>query len=256
MSMETVLSGEPGRRVVRIGDRVYRRTGWWTPAVHALLRHLEACGFRYSPRVIGIDGQGREILSYIAGSSGAQGWVRVVGDGGLARFARLLRAYHDAVRTFEPPAGVEWAWTDGAVSEGEIVCHGDFGPWNVVWRGDHPVGILDWDFVGPGPAIDDVAYALEYSIPFRDDQTAVRWLDYERPPDRRRRIQVFAEAYGLETTAGLVDQVARRQRLTIARVRVLGARGLQPQATWLTGGFLGELEARVGWTEHHRAVFE
>lgn len=84
----------------------------------------------------------------------------------------------------------------------------------------------------------------------------MRWLGYERPPDRRRRLQVFAQAYGLETTAGLVDQVARRQRLTIARVRVLGARGLQPQATWLTSGFLDELEARAGWTERHRAVFE
>lgn len=77
-----------------------------------------------------------------------QGWARVVSDGGLARFARLLRAYHDAVRTFEPPAGAEWAWTDATLSEGEIVCHGDFGPWNLVWRGDDPVGILDWDVAG------------------------------------------------------------------------------------------------------------
>ena len=23
------------------------------------------------------------------------------------------------------------------------VCHGDFGPWNVVWNGPAPVGILD-----------------------------------------------------------------------------------------------------------------
>ena len=43
-----VLKDEPGREVVRIGDRVYRPAGPWTPAVQALLRHLEGAGFPYS----------------------------------------------------------------------------------------------------------------------------------------------------------------------------------------------------------------
>ncbi|MFJ9104066.1 phosphotransferase [Streptomyces sp. NPDC102405] len=25
----------------------------------------------------------------------------------------------------------------------EAICHGDFGPWNVVWKGHRPVGIID-----------------------------------------------------------------------------------------------------------------
>jgi hypothetical protein len=52
---------------VRIGDTVRRRSGRWTPAVHALLRHLESVGFDAAPRVLGVDGQGREVLSYIEG---------------------------------------------------------------------------------------------------------------------------------------------------------------------------------------------
>ncbi len=244
------------RRVVRVGDRVYRPTGWWTPPVHRLLHHLQDAGFSCAPRVLGLDGQGREILTHIPGRSGRHGWAAIVDDRGLASFARLLRAYHEAVRSFRPPADAAWACTDAPLGAGELVCHGDFGPWNLVWRGRRPVGILDWDLAGPGPPMDDVAYALAYGVPFRDDQTALRWLGYDRPPDRRHRIEVFAQAYGLPSTAGLVDQVAHRQRLDLVRVRTLAQRGLQPQASWVAAGFLDEPAARAAWTEQHRGVFE
>ena len=256
MDDEAILKDEPERPVVRVGDTVRRRTGPWTPAVHAVLRHLEAVGFPYAPRVLGLDEQSREVLSYIEGDSGPDGWAAVVPEEGLASFARLLRSYHDAVRTFRCPAGAVWAFGVGAPAAGEVVCHNDFGPWNVVWRGGQPVGLLDWDFAGPGPAIDDVAYALEYAAPFRDDEEAVRWLRYDRAPDRRRRVAVFAAAYGLPSTGGLVDHVARRQRLDAARVKLLAARGLEPQATWVAEGLLGQLEQRASWTECHRHLFE
>ena len=41
--------------VVRVGDTVRRPVGRWTPAVHSLLRHLEAVGFEGAPRVLGFD---------------------------------------------------------------------------------------------------------------------------------------------------------------------------------------------------------
>ena len=47
---------------MRVGDTVRRPTGPWTPAIHALLRHLEHRGFDGAPRLHGIDEQGREIL--------------------------------------------------------------------------------------------------------------------------------------------------------------------------------------------------
>jgi hypothetical protein len=251
---ETELQSDEHRRIVRVGDTVRRPAGWWTPAVHALLQHLQDVGFRYSPRPGGIDPEGREVLSYITGESGATGWHRVHGEKGLRRFAILLREYHEAVRGFRPRPHAEWAVPPA--DPRELICHNDFGPWNVVYDGDDPVGVLDWDLAAPGPRRNDVAYALEYVVPFRDDAAALSWHHFSEVPDRRRRLEVFAEAYGLTTTAGLVDDVIARQRLTVAHVGELAARGLEPQVTWSADGTLDGSRQLVAWAEEHRELFE
>jgi phosphotransferase family enzyme len=251
-----VLKEQYGRQVIRVGGRVLRSAGWWTPAVHELLNHLQDRGFRYSPRVLPTEERSLETLSYISGEAGAIGWARVVDLDGLRQFARLLRRYHDAVKGFRPRAASIWATADRPLGPGEIICHGDFGPWNVVWRKGRPVGILDWDFAGPGRPIDDVAYALEYCAPFRDDDSAMRWLGYSRPPDRRRRIEVFFDGYGGDVPPDIVDQVASRQLLDISRVAQLAVRGVEPQATWVATGLMDELHRRARWTVEHRELFD
>ncbi|MFD0578689.1 phosphotransferase family protein [Dactylosporangium darangshiense] len=153
-----------------------------------------------------------------------------------------------------PPAG--WAAHAGAVGAGELICHGDFGPWNLVWRGSRPVGILDWDYAWPAPPIHDVAYALEYVAPFRDDHTCLRWLGYTAPPDRRRRMRLFAEAYGLSSTAGLVDEVIAQQRAVWQRARRLATQGRQPQVAWRESGVLDAAVERIRWSRANRHLFE
>lgn len=234
-------------------DTVRRPAGWWTPAVQALLGHLQDVGFAYSPRPGGIDNDGREVLSYIAGESGATGWHRIHDEQGLHRFATLLREYHDAVANFHPSPDLEWAISPSEPRE--VMCHNDFGPWNIVYDGNEPVGIIDWDFAAPGPRKHDVAYALEYAVPFRDDATTRSWHHFTEVPNRRVRLEVFADAYGLSSTTELVDDVIDRQRLTIAHVEQLAARGLEPQATWSRDGTLDESRRLVAWTEAHRGLF-
>lgn len=84
--------------------------------------------------------------------------------------ARLLRDYHQAVAGFCAEDDGPWAAAAAPAGAGEVVCHGDFGPRNLVWRGCRPVGIVDWDYAWPARAVHDVAYALEYVAPFRDDR--------------------------------------------------------------------------------------
>ena len=106
---EIPLLGGNTSTVVRVGDTVRRNVGPWTPSVHALLRHLEAVGFAGAPRVLGIDDQGREVLTLLAGEVARRPWPPVVRQRrGIVALARLLRAYHDAVSGFVPPPDAEW----------------------------------------------------------------------------------------------------------------------------------------------------
>jgi hypothetical protein len=52
-----------------VDGSVRRPVGDWTPSVHNLLRHLERQRLEGAPRVLGIDDQGREMLSYLDGQT-------------------------------------------------------------------------------------------------------------------------------------------------------------------------------------------
>lgn len=252
---ETSLRNNKHRTIVRIGNTVHRPAHWWTPGVHDLLKYLEKVGFPYSPRVMGFDEEGREILTYIEGESGREGWFKIHSDEGLANFAKLLKSYHDVVADYEPPADAEWAYSPNVLKPGEILCHGDFGPWNIAWDGDKPIGILDWDFVLPAKPTYDIFYALEYSAPFRDDDATLNWHHFSIVPDRKRRIQIFLEAYGADIS-NIVDGVAQVQRQGITHVKHLADRGLQPQMDWVKDGTLEEVEKQAKWSETNRRLFE
>jgi hypothetical protein len=78
---------------------VRRTAGPHSPLVHALLTHLESVGFEGAPRFLGIDGSGREVLSYIDGIDGEvagrpRPWI--ADETRLASIGRLVRAYDDA----------------------------------------------------------------------------------------------------------------------------------------------------------------
>lgn len=67
--VEKRLDGGNTGAAVRVGRTVRRSAGPWTPAVHALLLHLARNGFPGSPRPLGIDSQGREILTFLEGET-------------------------------------------------------------------------------------------------------------------------------------------------------------------------------------------
>ena len=47
------------------------------------------------------------------------------------------------------------------------ICHGDFGPWNLVWRDGLPVAVIDFDNAYAGDPADDVGYALRFFVELR-----------------------------------------------------------------------------------------
>ncbi len=208
------------------------------PAALALLHHLEACGFEGAPRVLGFDAHGREILEYISGRVPwpAQHHELLGTDEAMHRSGRLLREFHDAVRTFVPPPGAPWRsperaddsarWVD---HRGTIICHNDATAWNLV-IGDDRWAFIDWDFAGPRPFIWDVAYALIGLIPLGDDLTAQGWAE---PPPVIRRILAFTDGYGLETVdrQRVVPALLTRIESSYTHLQRNASAGTEP---WLT----------------------
>ncbi|MEX1253348.1 MAG: phosphotransferase [Dehalococcoidia bacterium] len=217
---EIALPGGTHGPVVRVGDTVRRISRPSTPAVHSVLRHLEAKGFDGSPRALGFDEQGREVLSFVAGEVGLPIRERVLpvhvrDETTLAGVARLLRGLHDATLDFLPPADAAWASLVGGPRSGEVICHNDVGPYNTVFVDGHPTAFIDWDEAAPAPRLWDVAYALYRFVPFLPDEIC-SLIGWPEPPDRARRTQLFCDAYGLEQRSGLMETAERRVDSMIA----------------------------------------
>ncbi|HEX5292664.1 MAG TPA: hypothetical protein VFX25_27660 [Streptosporangiaceae bacterium] len=91
-----LLGGDVTEGVVRVGDTVRRPLNPNSALIHALLRHLEAAGFRGAPRFLGIDAAGRAVLSYIEGEVAGRPPPPWIGDEDrMTSVARLVRAYGD-----------------------------------------------------------------------------------------------------------------------------------------------------------------
>jgi hypothetical protein len=159
--------------IVRRGDRLLRPVGPWSPAVHEYLRYLEGAGFDGSPRVLGLQDD-REVLTFIEGAVAVDP-QREPGHGHrLPPYARtdralrgagdLLRQLHAAASGFQP-AFTRYRNHPRPARLGEIISHGDLGPWNTVYRDGIPVAFIDWDSAGPVSPLADLADAAWTFVP-------------------------------------------------------------------------------------------
>lgn len=176
--------------VVRVGQTVRRPMGPASTAIHAFLRHLEDEGFRGSPRILGIDQRGREVLTFHPGTTIWPDRAELVGtDDTLLRIASLARDFHRASATFVPPSEAPWWEGSRDPDGGSMLLHGDLAPWNVV---ADPAGwvIIDWDTVSPGRVEWELAYVLLTFVPL--------WHNADVLDDEVvRRLNLFTDVYEL-----------------------------------------------------------
>lgn len=204
--------------VVRLGDTVRRPILKDRSHVHALLRHLEGQGFDGAPRLIGMDEQNREILTFLPGDVPDD--LGHFCDAQITAAGSLLRRFHDTT-------------VDLALAQdrnAEVICHNDWGPPNAVFRDGLPYGIIDFDTIAPGLRLWDLGYS------------AFTWLDLGDSAysgdEQIRRLSVFAAGYGLPSCPVAqiaAHAVARQTALAIsgrAQGKIEMAEWASASATW------------------------
>jgi hypothetical protein len=222
MESEEKLTGGNMSAVSRVGNTVRREAGPWTPQVQRLLAHLRAKGIQEVPEPLGFDAEGREVLSFIPGTVGHGPLPEILRtDEVLIAAARLLRRIHDATQDVAQ-SWLEDRWQAPTRTPVEVICHGDFAPYNCVFDQGKLIGVIDFDHAHPGSRAWDLAYALYRFVPIMAPSNPDSYGTLE---DQRRRAHLFCDAYGLQDRAQMAAAIQSRIAAMAAYLRQGAARG-------------------------------
>ncbi len=198
---EELLSGGNVSNVYRSGNTVRRETKPDSKNIHKLLQHLENKGFNFAPRFLGIDEKNREILTFIEGEAGNYPLKKYMwSNDALKEIAGMLRLYHDAVSDF--PIDESWQPIDNTPQPFEVVCHNDFAVYNIIFSGEKPAGIIDFDVAAPGPRLWDIAYTLYTCVPlsrlYHTETGEAVYYDRAKDAERiKQRVALFFQSYDM-----------------------------------------------------------
>lgn len=206
---EHALVGGTANRglVVRVGDTVRRPLRPAAASTHALLQHLESVGFSGAPRLLGVDAQGREVLTFVEGEAVLPPYPAWgLTDESLVSVANLLRDFHDATVGC---AGTSLTWSaqlPAPFHAGGVISHNDPNLDNIVFREGRAVALIDFDLSAPGSRVWDVACAARLWAPLRSDAD----IDDARLGQSLARFRRFVDAYGADDAdrGQIVDAVA------------------------------------------------
>lgn len=199
---EEILTGGNVAQVVRVGSTVRKPATPKTAVVEAVLTHLAENGFQGAPRTLGRDDQGRHVLEFVPGALAITELPFTLDE--LAEVGRFVRELHDVMETFVPPADVDWEVLIPDPSHGDLICHNDLAPWNLI-RNDERWVFIDWDNIGPSSRLWDLGYAANAFVLFKPGGNVE--LDGQR-------LRALVDGYGLdaEQRMALPAQIAAHTR--------------------------------------------
>jgi hypothetical protein len=219
--VEEPLAGRVGG-AVRIGDAVHRPVGPWTPAVHALLDHLEQRGVPHVPRVRGHDDQGREVLDYLPGEV-VDSPATLLSETQLVQLVEWTRTFHDAVADFRH----DGPWRYFPISDATLIGHNDIAPYNSCFDGDQLAGVFDWDLAGPTTPLDELAFIAWNCAPLHTDIGAAAIAE---------RLRLIADAYRGPTAEQILWHAPARVTVMLDGIPVAAAAGDQGMANLMALG--------------------
>jgi Ser/Thr protein kinase RdoA (MazF antagonist) len=133
-----------------------------------------------------------------------------------------------------------------------VIVHGDYAPYNLVFSGEHVVGIIDVDYARPGPRTHDLAYAIYRFAPLASGDEGWGTI-----AERAARVRMFCEAYGLDacSVAESVAAVVPRLLGHVAYMRAEAAAGNEAFARHLAEGHAELYERDAAYVASHLVDF-
>jgi tRNA A-37 threonylcarbamoyl transferase component Bud32 len=226
---EKFSQGHSNKEVVKVGNTARRAICKNSEYVHELLQHLEEKRYPYSPKFVGMDDKGREILTFLDGdiARGDIDWT----DEQLRQITRMIKEFHNA--------------TEGSnlVGDKEVVCHNDLAPWNLVIKNSKPVGFIDFDDSTPGYRIDDFAYFLWTFLDLGRDISV---------KEQGRKIQILSKEYGEFKPKKLIKSILRQQKKILKKRRYLSKNANTKGERHLSKTKIDEIKSEMEWVRENK----
>ncbi|MFC9595923.1 phosphotransferase [Streptomyces sp. NPDC056944] len=231
--------------VFRRGELVERPAPRNARAVHAYLVALKEHGFDAAPAPVRLTVDGREQLTFIPGDVALPPFPHwAMSSAALESVGSLLRRLHEASAAVAVDTRAEWPADLADPEGGEMLCHNDVCPENVVFRDGRAAALIDFDLAAPGRALWDIAMTARYWVPMVDPESAAGL--YPSKLDAAARLRILADGYGLSAgdraeLPGVIEEATEVCRAFVAR----RAAGGDPV-------YLEVLAARGGWERWDR----
>lgn len=209
------LNGGRESSIKRDGKTVHRPAQKWTPLVHKFLNSLRENGFHSAPIPLEINLNNEEVVSYLEGDVYNEELPTFLQtDETLLSVAKLIKDFHRASISFLDSLTGDEPWMLISRTPVEVMCHGDFAPYNVVITDTMASGIIDFDTIHPGPRIWDIAYAVYRWVPLMSPENPE---SYGSKTEQLRRLKLFLNEYGEfnKNIRAVLETVIERLRYTV-----------------------------------------
>ncbi|MFS1513730.1 aminoglycoside phosphotransferase family protein [Chengkuizengella sp. SCS-71B] len=191
MNNKEELTGGRIGKIHKIGETVVRPSNKWTKDIHCFLQFLHEEGVNFVPKPYGINEKEEEIISFMPGDVFNYPLPeKLLTDSMIVSSSKLLLEFHKYSEKYVTRLTNDEQWMLSETYPIEVMCHGDFAPYNVTVENNEATGIIDFDTLHPGPKMWDIAYAIYRWVPF----------DYHgNLKEQIRKSKLFLDTYGVDS---------------------------------------------------------
>jgi tRNA A-37 threonylcarbamoyl transferase component Bud32 len=193
-----LTGGRVTKNVTKIGKFVHRPCCNNSSFVHNTLLWKEKKNPTIAPHFIGIDDDGREIITFLEGYSPDN--LGNFSNKQLYNAGKIINNLHNVLSDF-PDCKYD-----------QTVCHNDLSPCNFMFQNDAPYAVFDWDTAEIGDPMNDLAYSIWMWCDIGNREQSIELVN--------DKINSIMDGYGIkrfDISDKIIEQMERHDNLAIGK---------------------------------------